>query len=67
MTGMAELTSRGMHVTLQTMPATVVGGWCETCRTHSTATWPLRGITDGGVYELGTVTACALHSLEDDA
>lgn len=63
----AECFSRGEHLTVETKPAVESGVWCERCGTDSQMVFPLQGISDRGVYDLGTVTACALHDNGDDA
>lgn len=37
-------------------PAT--GVWCDTCLLPSAATWPVYGLSPGGVFTLGELTAC---------
>ena len=61
LTVMAECISRNEHVTVETNGVAEENVWCEECQAHNAVTFLLRGITDQGVYDCGTVTACPIH------
>ncbi|SPX87678.1 hypothetical protein [Mycobacteroides abscessus] len=57
----ADCISKGIHLTLDVVTEGQPVSWCDHCHEESLVKAKVRGISDNGVYELGTVTACALH------
>jgi hypothetical protein len=61
MTAMAECISRGEHITLDLNTADAGGAVeCDRCGLLTALVIPVRGISTIAVYDMGTVTACAL-------
>jgi hypothetical protein len=60
-TQIAECVSRGEHLTIAVDAAIEVGLWCSECHDHVAVIYPVHGLSDTGVYDLGTVTACTVH------
>lgn len=64
---MAECISRSEHVTVETNGVIEESVWCERCSLNTGAIFAMKGITETAVYDMGTVTACAIHGIEGDA
>lgn len=55
---LAECFSRSEHVTIEFNGVHETEIWCNKCLEFAQVKFAMKGISDKGVYDLGTVTAC---------
>ena len=58
---LAECISRDEYVTVETNGILETEIWCNGCMDHSAVTVALKGLSDKGTYDLGTLVYCSLH------
>lgn len=58
---LAHCFSRSEHVTVEFNGVLETEVWCDTCMEYSQVKFAMKGISDKGVYDLGTVTVCTEH------
>lgn len=58
---LAECFSRSEHVTVDFNGVLETEVWCNVCMEFTQVRFAMKGISEKGVYDLGSVTACPGH------